>query len=443
MPFLMWQCTDVKDWHDATDNVAPGVLSNVTVKNINGGAWIYYTQPGDNDLLGVKAVYSFAEGKEMEAFASAFNDSILIEGAPDTQARIVKLYVIDKSQNESAFVEQVINPLTPPVELIRQSMKVNSTFGGLNVDWENPFGDDIAVLLYVRDSIGDFIQSNAAYSKTTIGNVVFNGYKNEEQVFRLDIRDKWRHYSLPLDTVLTPMLEEQIYGRDQLTGAFIWTWWGWPDDCVYRGDAVYCDLAANRSFNTIHDGVAFNDNAGFWIVNWDHFSTYIDWPNNSDMPNPVYITIDMGRKANYSRLKYWMRPRNPWFSGGIMTSFEVWGTNDPKPLNAIGDGSKADNLKYWTQWPEVSGTDEWKNDWIKLVDYKMVFPSGLAPISASAPNLTADDREFVSSGFQVTMDPANTDKACRYVRFVIRDFNDGKFGTNQITELQFFGSYAD
>jgi hypothetical protein len=39
---FLWSCEQVKDWHDATDSVPPGTVSNVTVKNVNGGAWIYY-----------------------------------------------------------------------------------------------------------------------------------------------------------------------------------------------------------------------------------------------------------------------------------------------------------------------------------------------------------------------------------------------------------------
>src|SRR3546814_11533024 len=77
---------------------------------------------------------------------------------------------------------------------------------------------------------------------------------------------------------------------------------------------------------------------------------------------PMYFIIDMGKQAAYSRLRIWMRNRAPLFSGPIMTRFEIWGTNSPKPLDEIGDGSKEANLRYWTGWPEGGGTKEWRSE---------------------------------------------------------------------------------
>src|SRR3546814_7102757 len=100
----------------------------------------------------------------------------------------------------------------------------------------------------------------------------------------------------------------------------------------------------------------------------------------------------MGKQAAYSRLRIWMRNRAPLFSGPIMTRFEIWGTNSPKPLDEIGDGSKEANLRYWTGWPEVGGTNEWQNDWVKLTEAELKLPSG-----QTDPNLlTNADLEFRS-----------------------------------------------
>jgi len=42
---LLWSCSEVIDWHDPTDSVPPGTVSNVRVTNFNGGATILYTRP--------------------------------------------------------------------------------------------------------------------------------------------------------------------------------------------------------------------------------------------------------------------------------------------------------------------------------------------------------------------------------------------------------------
>jgi hypothetical protein len=439
LPFFMWQCTDVKDWHDATDNVAPGILSNVTVKNINGGAWIYYTLPvGDNDLLGVKAVWSFVDGKESEAFASAFNDSILVEGAPDTQERTVKLYVLDKSRNESVAVEKVIQPLTPPVELIRESLKVNPTFGGLYVQWENTLGNDIAVSLYVRDSIGDFISYDVTYTKTS-GRVIFNGFEPEERVFRLEIRDKWNNYSLPLDMTLTPLTEVKIVGREGNNN--IWSHYGYVGDDrsgSFRGEPYFNEPGGvNQSFEAMFDGIYWS-NASYWGTMVLTLADFIPGGPSGNL-FPMYFTIDMGRLASYSRIKYWLRGRSPAFSAPAFIDFEIWGSNSPKPLAEIGDGSKMDNLKYWTSWSYVGGTDAWKNDWQKLADCELKFPSGTLNTVAS---VTGEDATFLQNGVDFFMLPEMTSVPFRYVRFVVKRTNTNSSQIN-LGELEFYGAYAN
>src|SRR5690606_32296792 len=110
---------EVKDWSDPRDTTPPGKITNVRVENINGGAILYYTLPNDNDLLGAKAVYTFSESEEpLEVYASAFKDSVVLEGYNDTNEHIVQLYAVDKSNNLSEPTPVPIRPLTPPVSLI-------------------------------------------------------------------------------------------------------------------------------------------------------------------------------------------------------------------------------------------------------------------------------------------------------------------------------------
>jgi hypothetical protein len=440
LPVLLWQCTDVKDWHDPEDSVAPGSVSNVRVENINGGAKLKYTLPADNDLLGVKAIFSFKDGEAREVFSSSYNDSILVEGAPDMNEYTVNLYVLDRSHNESAPVQVSIKPLTPPVEVVRQSLRMNPTFGGVYINWENVSESDIAISLYKKDSIGDFVLYDTYYSKTSSGAFSFRGLKNTEQDFRFEIRDKWRNYSTPLDTALTPLFEEEIFGRDQYTGFDIWQRYGWPETSAYRGD-ITAQESGNRLFNVVHDGILWS-NAAYWHTGENPQSQFIpNTPNPGLLLLPIYFTIDMGRKASYSRMKYYMRGRNPVFSSSAPKIFELWATNEPKPINTIGDGSKEDNLKYWTQWPEVGGTDEWKNDWVKIADFRVKLPSGIEADVENISLLTNEDLAYVQDGFEFEFDPGYSDQPFRYIRFVIKENTDGD--QIQCSEIRFWGAYAD
>lgn len=438
---LLWNCSEVKDWQDPTDNVAPGTVTNVKIENLNGGARITYSLPDDHDLLGVKAVYSFgSQDKEIrEAFSSAFRDTIELEGYADTLDHTVNLFTIDKSRNESLPVQVKIKPLIPPVEVIKRSLEVNSTFGGLYARWNNLFETEIAVSLYVTDSIGDLVLQETYYTQAASGKYAFRGFESKEQDFRIELRDRWNNYSTPLDTVLTPLFEEQIVGRNDQVGN-IWQRYGWADQtCLYRGDISYQRAGSAYAFEVIFDGIEFASN-NWWHTNSPNLLVQFvpDWPNKEYFVLPTYFTIDMGKMASYSRFRFWMRNRSPLFSAPIFDSFEVWGTNNPKSISEIGDGSKEANLKYWTQWPEVGGTDEWKNDWVKLADCILELPSG-----ETDPNkLTSEDQEFIRAGFEFEIDPQYSDTPFRYIRFVIRRNTD--LGAQiQLSELKFWGAYAN
>ena len=89
---LMWSCSEVKDWQDEKDNIPPKSVTDVVVENINGGAIITYKLPDDPDLLAVKAVYYYKKGEDLkEAYSSAFNNTISLEGFPDVNERTVQL----------------------------------------------------------------------------------------------------------------------------------------------------------------------------------------------------------------------------------------------------------------------------------------------------------------------------------------------------------------
>jgi hypothetical protein len=165
-----------------------------------------------------------------------------------------------------------------------------------------------------------------------------------------------------------------------------------------------------------------------------------------DYVMPFGFTIDMGRKANYSRFKIWMRARVPLYSAAIPQDFEVWGTNSPKSTDEIGDGSQIDNLRYWTDWKEmgnikdINGTNAWKNDWEQLGSYFLRLPSGIAYTLDGT--ITNEDDQFIRAGFEFEIFPEMTGKAFRYLRFWVKDTNTHASQVN-ICEIKFYGAYAD
>ncbi|MDR0560053.1 MAG: DUF5126 domain-containing protein [Prevotellaceae bacterium] len=454
---LTLQCTEEKDWHEPTDSVPPGTVTGVKVENLHGGAKISFTPPSDDDLLAVKAVYSFSDNDEPKSiYASATKNEIMLTGYADTLPHDVTLYAVDKSYNLSAPVNTTVKPLISPVSLIRKSLRVYSTFGGIYVTWDNDGQTLVDVSVSTPDEAGQYALNERYYTTAKLGKYTFRGYADVPTKFRLHVRDRWNNYSEPCDTVITPMFEQELDRR--INSSDQWTQLGYDgidnNSWEYRGDMVY-PPGSNQSFRVILDNAYFRDGT-YWVT------------RSANAPNfPGYFTIDLRRNIHLSRMRMWLRDRHglgSYISAGIMNDFEVWGSNNPRPVDEIGGGDFVANLEYWTSWTSyaatscglpsghqthsaianISGTDAWKNDaqylWTKIGDFKLYLPSGIHYDDGTP--LTAEDIQFVINGFSYDFDATKADMSFRYLRFVIRD------GTNHspqssIAVLRMWGYYED
>jgi hypothetical protein len=438
---LLCQCASPEDWSDPKDSVPPGEVSNVLVEPTGGGARITYTLPGDADLIGAKVEYSLADDSEpMSRYASAGSDTIELEGYGDTLQHAAMLYAVDRSGNLSAGKPLVIKPKTPPVELMRRSLRANTAFGGVRLTWDNPDKKEMAVSLYTPDSTGYMVLYDTYFSNDRDGTVTFRPFESEEQQFRIELHDRWNNYAPPLDTVLTPLFEQRLPGRVN-SSQFIWTQYGVDAEttCLYRGD-IYTTTAAT-SFKVVHNGPRVAETSTYWYPG--PARTITDYvPELSGLiPYHMYFIIDMGRKAAYSRMNFLPRNREPYYSAALPCHFEIWATNDPKPISDIGDGSKATNLRYWTSWTETNGTDEWKNDWVKIADCHVIVSSGASKYTEGMPLSAEDIEKYWNSGYDFDMDPAISE-GYRYLRWVIYETNtDQKY--IMIDEISFWGAYTD
>ncbi|MGV8092829.1 MAG: DUF4959 domain-containing protein [Mangrovibacterium sp.] len=426
---VTWQCSEKKDWLDPRDATAPGSVSNVRVTNLNGGAILTYTLPADKDLMGVKAVYSYnGDDVPKETFASAFSDTIVLDGYGDTDEHIVELFAVDESGNLSVPVQTTIRPLTQPIKLIRETLKVQPTFAGVRASWQNPLKKAMNITLFTIDSVGERVLFDRYYSNAVEDGYTFRKFEAREQAFHIELGDRWDNYSVPLDTVLTPLFEEQIKGKN------VWQLYGSGDNSAkMRGDVF---LPHTQPFSRVCDGILDDT---YWYVRPLTFSAWVAGGSTTDL-YPQYFTIDMGRKAAYSRLKYYTRDRTPVYSAWVWIEFEVWGTNNPKPVSEVGDGSLPDNLRYWTSWEEIGGIDQWKEGWEKLCDCVIRFPSGTPNTAISVTS--AEDIAFVKAGFEFPVDDDMTAESFRYLRFVLKKQNISPTYI-QVQELEFFGAYTE
>jgi len=94
------------------------------------------------------------------------------------------------------------------------------------------------------------------------------------------------------------------------------------------------------------------------------------------------------------------RNRTPNYSGSLPTDFEIWATNDPKPISEIGGGDKVANLRYWTSWEVINGTEEWKNDWVKIGDCHLRVASGASKYTANMALTAEDIDKYLNIGYE-------------------------------------------
>ena len=446
----LYSCDGEITYQRPKDSTPPGPVTEIGVENINGGAILRFTAPDDDDLLGIKAQYQFRpDGEIRETWASAHTDSIIVQGFPDTKARVVNLIAIDESGNESKVVDVNIEPLTPPVELALKTIELNETFGGISVHINNPTNSNLAVHIYVDDE--DMKDPyNVYYSDLTDIRYSSRGLSNELKNFRITIRDHYDNWSQVHSENMTPVFEEFIEPADDL-GYAIFERWGYDEGyCKYRGDAPDNYPKSSRDFSALWNGTTPTRQSNYWHTGepGNPLRFFIDLdkdhPKYDKQMYPIYFTIDLGRKVFLSRMKHWMRSRDVteaigssghrYWQMGAMKTFNIYATNNPKAISDVGDGSISDNQKYWTSWSEVDGTDEWKNDWVLIGTGSTYVPSGADP-----SNPLHSDFEFADLGYDVEFPEEVNITAYKYLRFEVID-TWGMDGSLHIARMDFFGA---
>lgn len=427
LSFFITYCSDVPNWGEETYNPnPPEAVTNPIVENINGGAIIRYSLIGNKDLLGVKALYSYNEGGEIfEAYSSAYTDSIVLVGFPDTIERSVTLMAISKSNVESKPIEVKIQPLIPPVEVIRNSLKVRETFSGVFVSWQNPTRTDIGITLYAEDSLGTMVLDNTYFTKTS-GQYSFRGYESKETKYRIEIKDRWNNMAAPLDTVLTPIYEEDVVARDA-QGRATWIRYGYygnqnaSNTTYWRGDynSIYGSGDLWKMFDPVTTASSYF-HPGLWST--FYVNVYSGDPAHAGIePKPMHFTIDMTRETKLSRATIFFRNDGNRFNPNDPYHVSVYATNETPKGPEDFNNDKMASLAYWTTWPQVNGTGEWMNDWTHIGEFYFTPPSG----ARTAPEWTADDKAWSRAGIEKEFFEEYSNTPFRYLRIVCHESIEG------------------
>lgn len=363
------------------DNIAPGVITNPTVENLPGGAKITYQMPEDKDLLCVKAFYTI-NGVLKNTTSSMYSNSLIVEGFGSTDPQKIMLHCIDRSNNLSEGVEVMINPTTPPVQLVFQTVTMEKGFGGVQLKWKNENRADLTIYVLAADSLGDLNVADVVYSSTLEGKYALRGFDDSERLFAVLISDRWENYSDTLQGVFTPYYEMKLdkskFKRQILRGDNESTNGGWTFDSMF--DEIVGDQG---------------------------------WHTGSGK-RPMYFTIDLGINVKLSRYKMWPRIGYE-YKHHNLKRWKLYGSTSLK-LNNLEDS-------YWIQ-------GGFKEDWDHMLDCYTIKPSG------EGGPITNEDIEYAGQGYEFDF-PIDS-KPIRYIRFEVDETWSGG-DMLHISELTFWG----
>ncbi|RFS26811.1 DUF4959 domain-containing protein [Chitinophaga silvatica] len=374
---VVFGCKDEKQKPINTDQ-APGPVSNVQATPIAGGAKITYDRPKDESLLYIKAKYNIRPGVEREVKASYYQNTLTVDGFPDTIDYTVKLYAVSRGGNESAPVSVTINPLTPPVKAVFQTLKMTSTYGGVRVNFSNDAEADVVITVLAADSTKDLVPSETYYTKRREGVFAARGFDTTSRKFGIYVRDRWNNHSDTLFATLTPMFEQKL-DKSKFKEVDL------PTDTYQPHIGKIPNLWDDKLGGNI-----FHTKPGSGLPQW--------------------FTFDMGVTATLSRFKIHHRDgtTDGPYTGGDPKIYEIWGSNNP-----ANDGS-------W-------------DSWILLSRFESVKPSGLPE-----GTVTTEDKQFAVVDGEDFDFPADIPPV-RYLRFkTIKVW--GALDHMYIAELTFWGN---
>lgn len=339
----------------------PGAPENVSVESISGGATITYRVPNVKDILGVKAVYELADGKQREEVASFYKDSITILGYNDEEEHTVSLYTFNRAMELSDPVNIVFTPLESSISKVCKSFNIARDFGGARFTWKNEDRAPMTVELLTTDSLGVMSSMRIITSSTKEGSYVLRGYDTDPRWFAAILRD---NYGNVTDTIfpvnaqgekiqLSPLFEQEIKGSNI--------------SIIHLNNDASFSAFDGREENMFDD-------------NLDSFG------HSANGTLPAGLTLDLGGKIKVSR-------------------FVIY----PRVGYAYGHGNPKNFEVYYS--PDIPQQDGDWSQWTKIMDCEVIKPSG-----QGEGTVTDEDREAAKEGHAFDMDIAQ--EPIQYIRFL-------------------------
>lgn len=383
---------------------APMPITIKSIRSIPGGAVIKVIYPDDNNIRGTIAVYE-RNGETVNTKISRYVDSLVVEGFPDVNDHLVKLYSFNVNEEKSQEVPATIKPLTPPIKTVRPEM--TPTFGGVKIFITgNESKADFAVCLLRDEDLADegkpikdmkWVEVTTLFTSSNNINLTRRSLAPVEALFAVYIRDHWGNVSDTTMVKLTPIEEYKI------------------DHSRFKDASLDDDNCKSSSPSYPLEGLW--DDSGASVAG--HFFA------SDTSPRPCWLTIDFGLKAQLSRIHTLPRIDYMIWSSAHPRVFEFWGwIGEEKPRGTYN----------------ALNPHGFQDGWVLLGEFEQIKPSGYEE-DGTVGTITAEDRAYFNAGNDFEFDPdkyPHANDAITHLRVVFVD-NFSTYGTEAETMSIQFG----
>lgn len=404
------------------------VPKQVTVtgtRDVEGASVIYYNRPDDQNLKYVRAVWTTDDGVQMDATASFYTDSILVEGFGAAGQYKVDLYSVSTGEVSSEPVSVTINPKTPPYISAYNNMEMFPYFMGIRASVNNNYTKaKLSLFAYKKNSSGEWDEIGALHTSMDSIDFKVTGQDTLLSEYGFRVRDRWQHWSEMKTFQTTPWWEElcdkKLYSECKVTRINADGENVWDSECLdYQGHDMHSWSGSYVTFAALWDGRIMTTTS----------YCYHTKPAGTKLPQS--FCIDLGKPYTLSRLVFWPRGAstnlgagsNDWqysFSSGMPLRIRLYG--------ATYTGGDPLNLK-----DDIEDSDAW----ILLSEEIITRADGTVDQVLGNAIGTDEDRAKIEAGLEILM-PSTAPKI-RYFRFQTLE-TYGKVNAVMLDEFNFYGS---